>query len=942
MACAWQHAGCGGRYRAAVLSYNWRQMSNILPHSENLSYLEGIRPGARDGLAGGGAAAPSPGGNSHDAAVATGAVPAPPSAARDGELTQADAAKQAKVLQIINAYRFRGHRQADLDPLRQYRRPQVPELDLDFYGLTEADLDGVYNAGSLYGIESAPLREILEVVRRSYCHTMGVEYMHIVETAEKRWLQERLESPRQAPGNKERRLILQRVMAAGALEKYLHTRYTGQKRFSLEGGEALIPLMSDLVEGSARHQVEEMVIGMAHRGRLNMLINVLGKSPGELFSEFEGKAAVSGRSGDVKYHLGYSSDMRIGNDHIHLTLAFNPSHLEIIDPVVEGSVRARQDRLGDKERNMVLPVILHGDAAFAGQGVVMETFSLSQTRGYATGGTIHIIINNQIGFTTSDPLDSRSTLYCTDIAKMVQAPILHVNGDDPEAVVAAGRIALEYRMQFKKDVVIDLVCYRRHGHSEADEPAATQPSMYRHIRQHPEASEIYQKRLMEEGAVSQQDVADMEKSYITALENSGKVSASSCQDPHPEKRIDFSPYFNCDWRVECDTTITADDMARLGAKISTVPEGVKLHPSVQRIIDARREMSEGKAKADWGFAENLAYASLLTAGYPVRLSGQDSGRGTFFHRHAVWHDQDSDDKYLPLQHMSSDQAPFLVINSILSEEAILAFEFGYSCAAPESLVIWEAQFGDFANGAQVVFDQFISSCEAKWNRLCGLVVLLPHGYDGMGPEHSSARPERLLQLCAEDNMQVCVPSTAAQIFHLLRRQVIRPLRKPLVVVSPKSLLRHPGASSPQRDFTDRGLQLVLDDPMELDPGQVRRVLLCCGKVAHELMALPERKEKKDTAVVRIEQLHPFPMEELQQTLAKYKAADTFRWVQEEPQNQGMWEYIASTRALGDYAISDRIKCISRPAAAAPATGLMPLHRQQQRAILEEALDIGTS
>ncbi|MGV0006188.1 MAG: 2-oxoglutarate dehydrogenase E1 component [Candidatus Porifericomitaceae bacterium WSBS_2022_MAG_OTU9] len=923
-------------WNEGILSYNLQTMNEILPHSENLAYLESVAEAATGALqvepASSAKQQPGQDGANQQPSQDT----APPG---QGSASQPSAAAQARVLQLINAYRFRGHRQADLDPLRQYERPEVPELDLAYYGFSQSDLDRVYNAGSLYGVESATLGDIFNIVRRTYCHTIGVEYMHIVETSEKRWLQQRLEAPRSPFPEKTRRLNFERLVAAQALENYLHTRYTGQKRFSLEGGESLIPLLSDLVELAGRHKVEEMVIGMAHRGRLNVLVNVLGKSPRELFSEFEGQAALISSSGDVKYHLGYSSDAHIGNHHVHLTLAFNPSHLEIIDPVVEGSVRARQDRRHDSKRDTVLPILLHGDAAFAGQGVVMETFSLSQTKGYATGGTVHIIINNQIGFTTSDPLDSRSTLYCTDIAKMVQAPILHVNGDDPEALLFAGRIALDYRMQFNKDVVIDMVCYRRHGHSEADEPAATQPSMYRHIKQHPTVREICAKRLMADGIISEDDPREIEKDYITALESADDIAANHGSDPNPEQRINFSSYYNKDWRIHADTTISLAGIAALGKKISTVPDNISLHPSVQRIVSARSAMGKGEISADWGFAETLAYASLLDAGYPVRLSGQDSGRGTFFHRHAVWHDQNSDTQYMPLQHLADDQADFLVINSILSEEAILAFEFGYSCAAPESLVVWEAQFGDFANCAQVVFDQFISSCEAKWNRLCGLVMLLPHGYDGQGPEHSSARPERFLQLCAEDNMQVCVPSTAAQIFHLLRRQMLRPLRKPLVVMSPKSLLRHPSASSPLQDFSERGLQLVLEDLKQPEAGGVRRILLCCGKLAHEIMAAPARAEKTDTAIVRIEQLYPFPLQELQQVLTKYRNAESFYWVQEEPENQGMWEFIRSSRALGEFNLGQELQCISRPAAAAPATGAMPLHRQQQREIVEAALAI---
>ncbi|MDZ7736836.1 MAG: 2-oxoglutarate dehydrogenase E1 component [Gammaproteobacteria bacterium] len=718
--------------------------------------------------------------------------------------------KQVAVLQLINAYRFRGHRQADLDPLRQYQRPNVPELEPAYHDLTDADLDTKFYTGSLVAPDQLPLREILEIVRTTYCSRIGAEYMHINETEQKRWIQQRLEDCRAHPyySRDQKRHILERLTAANLLEEYLHNKYVGQKRFSIEGGESLIPLLDNIVRRGGQASAEEIIIGMAHRGRLNVLVNILGKMPRDLFGEFEGKQIQNNNgSGDVKYHLGYSSDIATENGSLHLTLAFNPSHLEIIDPVVEGSVRARQDRRHDVHREQVLPVLIHGDAAFAGQGVVMETFNLSQTRGYSTGGTIHIIINNQIGFTTSDPLDSRSTLYCTDVAKMIQAPILHVNGDDPEAVVLAAQFAFDYRNEFNKDVVIDLVCYRRHGHSEADEPAATQPVMYKKIRNHHDVQKIYSDKLIKEGMLTQDEISTMETDYINALEANQPVSAPLATEINSKYLTNFEPYKDTHWYDPADTTLDRDTIARLTERFTHVPGDFHLHKTVQRIIDSRRKMGADEEPFDWGYAEMLAYASLLDSGYPVRISGQDSARGTFFHRHSVIHNQENGDTFLPLQHISDDQGSFLIINSILSEEAVLAFEFGYSSSEPGALVIWEAQFGDFANGAQVVVDQFISSSEAKWGRFSGLVMLLPHGYDGQGPEHSSARLERYLQLCAEDNMQVCFPSTAAQMFHMLRRQMLRPYRKPLIVMSPKSLLRHKLSTSRLEDITDHGFQL---------------------------------------------------------------------------------------------------------------------------------------
>lgn len=858
------------------------------------------------------------------------------------ERDPAEAQQQVAVLQLINAYRFRGHRQANLDPLNQYDRPEVAELDPAFHGLSNADMDRVFNTGSLQGPERATLREILDIVRTTYCGTIGAEYMHIVETSQKRWIQQRLELTRSKPAfdDEKRKHLLGRVIAASALEEFLHTRYVGQKRFSLEGGESAIALLDQIVEDAGRHGIKECVVGMAHRGRLNVLVNIIGKHPSTLFDEFEGKGPIEHRSGDVKYHLGFSSDIETPGGPVHLTLAFNPSHLEIIDPVVEGSVRARQDRRNDVDRNEVLPLLIHGDAAFAGQGVIMETFNLSQTRGYSTGGTVHVIINNQIGFTTSDPLDSRSTLYCTDVAKMVQAPIFHVNGDDPEAVAMVGQMAVDFRAEFNKDVVVDMLCYRKHGHSEADEPAATQPIMYQHVRNHPGVRRIYTEKLVSEGLITTGDAEVMATSYIEALENNTVVSRPHAAVLDSRYTIDFEPFRGTNWR---DPAITALEPARalaLAERFTTVPEDFNLHRAVSRIIADRKAMAAGEKPCDWGFAETLAYASLVTENCPVRLSGQDCGRGTFFHRHAVFHDQKTGGTYLPLQNLASDQAAFLVINSTLSEEAVLGYEFGYASAEPHALVIWEAQFGDFANGAQVVIDQFIASCEEKWGRYCGLVMLLPHGYDGQGPEHSSARLERYLQLCAEENMQVCYPTTPAQMFHLLRRQIVRPYRKPLIVMSPKSLLRHKLSVSPIDDFTGGLFAPVIDDIDDIDPQRVRRILVCSGKVYFDLLEARREHDLKEFAILRLEQLYPFPKDELMAKLSRYKNAEELVWVQEEPRNQGAWSMLLSTRHLGGCFAADKpLTCIGRPYSASPAVGYASLHREQQQRIIDEALEL---
>lgn len=855
-----------------------------------------------------------------------------------------DHQKQVAVLQLINAYRFRGHRQADLDPLKQYERPVVPELDPSYHNLTAEDMDKKFNTGSLQSTDAEiTLREIIDIVHTTYCRTIGAEYMHINETDQKRWIQQHLESCLARPAfSKEKKLrILERLIGANALEEYLHTKYVGQKRFSLEGGEPMIPLLDELIQDGGSQQIKEMVIGMAHRGRINVLVNTIGKLPSDLFSEFEGKGkANENSSGDVKYHLGYSSDIETPGGPIHLTLAFNPSHLEIIDPVVEGSVRARQERRKDLKRDQVLPILIHGDAAFAGQGVVMETFNFSQTRGYTTGGTIHIIINNQIGFTTSDPLDSRSTLYCTDVAKIVQAPIFHVNAEDPEALVFIAKLALDFRMLFHKDVVIDMVCYRKHGHSEADEPAATQPIMYKQIRKHPGMPKIYTDKLIHENLITQADADRIVQNYVQSLETNHAVAGPQATNVNRDFLIDFSPYKGKHWDVVLNTNINQETLQRLAASITAVPPDFKLHPTVERIMDNRHKMSTGELPMDWGFAETMAYASLLDIGHPVRLSGQDCGRGTFFHRHAVLHNNDTGVTHVPLRHINDNQANFLVINSTLSEEAVLAYEYGYSSAEPNTLVIWEAQFGDFANGAQVVFDQFISSSEAKWGRYCGLVVFLPHGYDGQGPEHSSARLERYLQLCAEENMQVCVPSTAGQMYHMLRRQILRPYRKPLIVMSPKSLLRHKLSTTPIDDILTGRFQTVIDETDPLDKKAITRLLFCCGKVYYDLLEARRETKIQNIAIARIEQLFPFPKDAVQRVLAQYENLKEVVWVQEEPKNQGSWYYMQSRGTMiGSLSEHHTFGYAGRFYSASSAAGYMSKHQQQQRQLVADALHI---
>src|SRR5690554_4112031 len=869
--------------------------------------------------------------------------PRRPQAVSGGQVSSERDKKQVGVLRLIQAYRMRGHQASNLDPLGLWQREAIADLTLAEYGLTEADLDTVFRTGELQiGKEEAPLREILDALKSTYCGTIGAEYMHIVDSAQRRWFQQRLESVRGKPQHsaESRRHLLERLTAAEGLEKYLGTKYPGTKRFGVEGGESLIPMLDEIIQRSGSYGVAEVVLGMAHRGRLNVLVNTLVKNPRDLFDEFEGKKMIDLGSGDVKYHQGFSSNVMTSGGEVHLALSFNPSHLEIVSPVVEGSVRARQDRRKDPTGDKVLPISIHGDAAFAGQGVVMETFQMSQTRAYKTGGTIHIVVNNQVGFTTSRQEDARSTEYCTDIAKMIQAPIFHVNGDDPEAVLFVTQLAVDYRMQFKRDVVIDLVCYRRRGHNEADEPSGTQPRMYAVINKHPTTREIYAKRLVEADVVSEEDVQARIEEYRTALDNGDHVVKSLVKEPDSNSFVDWKPYLGHKWTARHDTRFDLKTLQELANRLTNLPDGLVLQRQVAKIIEDRVKMAAGGLALNWGFAETMAYATLLHEGHPVRITGQDVGRGTFSHRHAVLHNQKGDGAYIPLANLYEGQPRFDIYDSLLSEEAVLAFEYGYATTTPNALVIWEAQFGDFANGAQVVIDQFITSGEHKWGRLCGLTMLLPHGYEGQGPEHSSARLERFLQLCAEQNIQVCVPTTPAQIYHLLRRQVIRPLRKPLVVLSPKSLLRHKLAVSTLEDLAEGSFQTVIPEIDQIDPAKVDRVIMCSGKVYYDLLEKRRADGLDNVAIVRIEQLYPFPEDDLSEVLAPYTNVRKVVWCQEEPMNQGAW-YCSQhhmRRVLSQHSVSNLyLDYAGREASAAPAGGYPSVHAEEQAKLLQDAL-----
>jgi 2-oxoglutarate dehydrogenase E1 component len=851
-------------------------------------------------------------------------------------------AQQAAVSRLIQVWINRGHLVANIDPLGLSRRSRPRVLDLDYFGLTPADLDTEFFTGSRTDAvpQRMKLRDILAQLQYIYAGNVGAEFAHVSDSEERLWLQDEFQEGRLQHrfSTEEQRNILWQLTAAEGLERYLHTKYVGQKRFSLEGADAFIALLDDLIQNSGAVGIEEVVIGMAHRGRLNVLVNLLGKSPAELFSEFEG-AYDPGRlkgSGDVKYHKGFSADLRTAHGNVHTVLAFNPSHLEVVNPVVEGSVRARQERRGDERAARVLPLLVHGDAAFAGQGVVMETLQLSQARGFFTGGTVHVIINNQLGFTTSEPADMRSTMYCSDVAKMLEVPIFHVNADDPEAVVFVARLALKYRMRFRKDVVIDLVCYRRHGHNEADEPAATQPVMYRAIRQHPTARRLYADRLIAAGVLTDTDAQAMLEQYRTGLDEGRPQARASLGMIGNKYTVDWSAYVQVDWTERVPTGVELARLRALGERLTSYPQDFSLHPRVAQVIANRRKMLQGEQPLDWGCAETLAYATLVEDGFGVRLTGQDSGRGTFFHRHAVLHDQNTDATWIPLQHLAAAQPRVQVVDSVLSEEAVMGFEYGYATTEPNSLVVWEAQYGDFANGAQVIIDQFISSGEAKWERFCGLVLLLPHGYEGAGPEHSSARLERFLQLCAENNMQVCVPSTPAQMFHMLRRQMRQSFRKPLIVMTPKSLLRHELSVSSLEDLSGGGFARVIGEVDDLPAQQVQRLVFCSGKVYFDLLQGRRKEGLRDVALVRIEQLYPFPSEEYQAMLNRYPNVREVVWCQEEPQNQGAWYQIR--HRLQELVMGRRpVLYAGRRPAAAPATGIAKINEIEQRTVVAAAL-----
>nr|WP_321272892.1 2-oxoglutarate dehydrogenase E1 component [uncultured Tolumonas sp.] len=847
--------------------------------------------------------------------------------------------KQFHVLQLINAYRYAGHQYANLDPLGLTTNPVIPELELSYYQLDTADLDREFHIGSfLANQERMTLRDLLASLRNTYCDVIGAEFMHMTSQLEKRWIQERLESVDARPKwtAEAKKQALEELTAAEGLERYLGAKFPGAKRFSLEGGDMLIPMVKSIIRQVGATGHKEIVIGMAHRGRLTMLVNVLGKRPKELFDQFAGHHGDAWGTGDVKYHMGFSSDFATEGGNVHLALAFNPSHLEIVNPVVIGSVRARMERLHDNEFNKVLPITIHGDSAIAGQGVVAETFNMSQTRGFGVGGTVRIVINNQIGFTTSNSKDTRSTRYCTDIAKMVQAPIFHVNADHPEAVLWVTKLAIDFRNTFHRDVVIDLVCYRRNGHNEADEPTATQPLMYQKIRQHPTTRQLYAEQLVKEGIIDENTGNQMVTDYRQALDR-GECVVKEWR-PMSAMHQNWTPFLGHDWQESYDSTYPLDKLSDLAAKLCRCPDTHVLQSRVQKVYEDRLLMCKSEKMADWGFAENLAYATLLMNGNPVRLTGQDSGRGTFFHRHAVLHNQTDGSTYTPLMNIDPAQAPFRVYDSVLSEEAVLAFEYGYATATPDGLTLWEAQFGDFANGAQVVIDQFLSSGEQKWGRLCGLVLLLPHGYEGQGAEHSSGRPERYLQMCAQHNMQVCMPTTPAQIYHLLRRQMLRPMRRPLVVFTPKSLLRHPLAVSSLEELAEGRFQNAIAEVDNIPPEGVQRVVLCSGKVYYDLLEARRKSDNKAVAIIRIEQLYPFPEEELREILRPYEHVQDFVWCQEEPKNQGAW-YNCQHRMRRVIPSSVYLNYVGRPASAAPAVGYMSLHLQQQKTLVEEALTI---
>ena len=851
--------------------------------------------------------------------------------------------RQGKVIRLIQSYRNRGHLKAKLDPLGMMERRFVEDLDIEFHGLSNEDLDQVFYTDTLdTGSDKSTLREIINRLEEIYCGNIGIECNHIMESEERRWFQRKFESKLQEYSfdDEEKLNIFERLNSAEGLAKYLSAKYPGMKRFGIDGAESLVPLVESIIQNCGSMGANQICFGMAHRGRLNLLVNVLGKLPSDLFAAFDEDSTLEGAStGDVKYHLGFSSNFDTKGGEVHVSLFNNPSHLEIVDPVVIGSVRARQDRIKDKDRSKVIPVLLHGDASFSGQGVVMESLQMSQTRGFYVGGTIHVIVNNQIGFTTSNVNDSRSTDYSSDVAKMIQAPVIHVNGDDPEMVVNATKIACKYRNKFKKDIVIDLFCYRRRGHNEADDPSATQPLMYKKISEHPSVLKQYEENLISKGILSKEKAKDIKASYRKSLEGGKSVAKNLAKKPNDSLWFDWQPFMDIKWWPKVDTTFDKKEFIKLGKDICKVPKSFNLGNQARKIFEDRLSMTDEKTPINWGYAESMAYATLLKEGYPIRISGQDVRRGTFSHRHACVFDSRSGMGFIPLSEIAEQSdTRFDIYDSLLSEEAVLGFEYGYSATWPSGLAIWEAQFGDFANGAQVVIDQFIVSAQHKWERLSGLVMLLPHGYEGQGPEHSSARIERFLQLCASENIQVCVPSTPKQIFHLLRRQAIRKMRTPLVVISPKSLLRNPDAISNLNELVDGNFSCVIDDNLK-NKKNVKRLIMCSGKVFYDLMKKRNNKKIRNTAIIRIEQLYPFPYDDLEEILTKYENVKEYIWCQEEPLNQGAWfsHRHRIQRVLDRFSKGYEVSLISRPAAAAPAVGLMKLHLQQQQDLINKAI-----
>ena len=854
--------------------------------------------------------------------------------------------KQVRVVQLIQAYRNRGHQAAKLDQLGMMERELVPDLTLEYHGLSKDDLKTIFKTDTLeIGTDEASLQDIIDALQSIYCGELGIEYNYIVNTEERKWFQGILEPNLGQCSFKsdEKKYIFNRLNSAEGLAKFLAAKYPGMKRFGIDGCESLIPLVDSLIQNCGMLGAKQICFGMAHRGRLNLLVNVLGKTPSELFSAFEEDVELTGaNTGDVKYHLGFSSNLLTPKGEVHVSLFNNPSHLEIVDPVVLGSVRARQDRLYDENREQVIPILIHGDASFSGQGVVMESLQMSQTRGYGVGGTLHVIVNNQIGFTTSYKYDARSTEYSTDVAKMIEAPIIHVNGDNPEMVVHAAQIACEYRHKFGKDIILDLFCYRRRGHNEADDPSATQPLMYEKIAKHPSVLKIYEEKLISQNIITQSDSKNFQKEYRDSLEQGASVVKNLALKPNDDLWFDWSAYLNQTWWQDIDTTFNKNQFLELSEVITSAPDGFKLGRQVSKVFEDRKLMAAGQIPINWGFAESMAYATLLSEGYPIRLTGQDVRRGTFSHRHAAIYNAKDGEGHIPLVDVARDSSTRMdIYDSFLSEEAVLGFEYGYSATWPSGLVMWEAQFGDFVNGAQVVIDQFIVSAEHKWERLSGLVMLLPHGFEGQGPEHSSARLERFLQLCADGNIEVCVPSTPAQIFHLLRRQAIRKMRRPLIVISPKSLLRNPAVTSSLAELTEGKFKCVIDDDLS-SIKDVTRAVMCSGKIYYDLLKKRNEDKINDTALIRIEQLYSFPYDDLEKILSNYPNLNEFIWCQEEPANQGAWfsHRHRLQRVLDRFEQKNEIKLVSRPAAAAPAVGLMKLHLKQQEEIVLKALNIG--